>query len=150
MKKCPSPTGFFKVDNLFGELLTEAHKSQARQNLGIPDSNALIWGNIKGQIGNQQDLRELVYRLSKEESKKQVAILLNTSPETLTVLEVIAKWLLEDASGTTQLVQTVGINSQDIQNIKESTVYLTEDEYANLVANGMVKENVEYNIYEDV
>jgi len=35
MKKCPSPTGFFKVDNLFGELLTEAHKSIARKNLGI-------------------------------------------------------------------------------------------------------------------
>lgn len=47
MRKCPSPTGFFKVENLFGELWTEAQRTIARKNLGIDklptDSN--IWVN---------------------------------------------------------------------------------------------------------
>lgn len=60
MRKCPSPTGFFKVDNLFGELLTEAQKTQARKNLNISSNNVLQWGNITGDIYNQEDLFEIV------------------------------------------------------------------------------------------
>ena len=33
MRKCPSSTGFFKVDNLLGEIWIEAQKTIARKNL---------------------------------------------------------------------------------------------------------------------
>lgn len=58
--KCPSKTGYFKIDNLFSEIWTEAQRSLARQNLGISDTIALKWGNIKGTITQQKDLCDYV------------------------------------------------------------------------------------------
>lgn len=57
---CTSPSGFLKKDNHLSEFSTELDKSQARWNLGIPDSWTLKWGNIKGFIELQKDLIDLI------------------------------------------------------------------------------------------
>ena len=90
MRKCPSPTGFFKVDNLFGELLTEAHKSIARKNLGIdkssynsdeiwvgdtpPENTNQLWlepsqDEYINQEGNLSAIRQSIYQLQQQMNK---------------------------------------------------------------------------------
>lgn len=63
---CPSKSGFFKVDNLFGELFTEAQKQIARENLGVSDEYSLYWGNIKGYIEDQKDFIDKLEELIRE------------------------------------------------------------------------------------
>ena len=58
--KCSDKTGYFLVDNLFGELKTEYDKLIARTNLGIGTDQALQWGNILGNLANQLDLVKFV------------------------------------------------------------------------------------------
>lgn len=53
--------GCFKQENLFSELANEYERAIARQNLGIGDAQTLNWGKIKGNIRNQEDLREYVF-----------------------------------------------------------------------------------------
>lgn len=53
----------FVVDNLFSELVSDYQRSQARFHLGISEAYALIWGNIKGNISNQQDLHDYIISL---------------------------------------------------------------------------------------
>lgn len=43
-----------------GEYRTELEKAKVRRNLGIADETTLSWGNIKGQLENQEDLMELI------------------------------------------------------------------------------------------
>jgi hypothetical protein len=67
MKTCSSPTGFFKVENLFGELWTEGQKTIARKNLGLTGKGGtgieeVNWGDITGDIQNQKDLIEFAYQ----------------------------------------------------------------------------------------
>ena len=90
MRKCPSPTGFFKIDNLFGELLTEAHKSIARKNLGInklsynsdeiwigdtpPENTDQLWlepsqDEYINQEGNLSAIRQSIYQLQQQMNK---------------------------------------------------------------------------------
>ncbi len=57
--------GSFKVENLFSELVNEYERAIARQNLGIGDSQTLNWGNIKGNIRNQEDLKDYVFNSPK-------------------------------------------------------------------------------------
>ena len=83
MRKCPSPTGFFKVDNLLGEIWTEAQKTIARKNLGISDDNTLFWGNIKGQIENQKDVKSYINNSVKKETKNQISEQLNVQYDVL-------------------------------------------------------------------
>ena len=58
--RCPSPTGYFKVDNLFSEIWTESQRTIVRRNLGIGDDISLKWGNIKGDLLKQKDLIDLI------------------------------------------------------------------------------------------
>lgn len=53
--------GCFKRENLFSELVNEYERAIARQNLGIGDSQTLNWGNIKGNIQNQEDLTRYIF-----------------------------------------------------------------------------------------
>jgi len=46
----------FQVANLFNELQTDGEKRIARLNLGVKDSDSLTWGNIGGNIYDQEDL----------------------------------------------------------------------------------------------
>ena len=57
---CKDPSGYFTIDNLFSELLTDYQKLLARRNLGIGDDNILKWGSIKGNLVNQTDLLTFV------------------------------------------------------------------------------------------
>ena len=48
--------GYFKKENYLSELVGEYERALARENLGIADSYAMLWGNISGNIMNQPDL----------------------------------------------------------------------------------------------
>ncbi len=148
MRKCPSPTGFFKVDNLFGELWSEAQKSIARKNLGVSDDDSLFWGNIKGFIENQDDIREFIYKTSDAKVKSEIAKFLEISPETIELVRQLSQWMVTDTTGAAALVQEVTANSESIKQLQQQTQYLTQEEYDKLVADDLVKDNVEYNIYE--
>lgn len=67
---CKDPSGYFTIDNLFSELLTDYQKLLARRNLGIGDDNILKWGSIKGNLVNQTDLTIFV--------REQLANMANT------------------------------------------------------------------------
>ena len=57
---CTDERGYFLIDNLFSELTDDYQRTLARINLGIADEYALIWGNIKGNLLNQEDLYTFV------------------------------------------------------------------------------------------
>lgn len=57
---CQDKSGFFKVDNLFGELKTDYDRLVARTNLGIGTEQTLSWGNIQGSLVNQADLVKFI------------------------------------------------------------------------------------------
>lgn len=59
-KNCSSDSQYFKVNNLFSELNTNAEKKKARLNLGIADEQSLTWGNITGNVADQTDLVNLI------------------------------------------------------------------------------------------
>jgi predicted nucleic acid-binding Zn-ribbon protein len=45
------------------EFKSEVDKARVRENLGIPDEYTLYWGNMKGNIANQEDLIQLISEL---------------------------------------------------------------------------------------
>lgn len=47
-------------DNFLGEYRTELERAKARKNLGIADSQSLLWGNIDGTIEEQKDLVQYI------------------------------------------------------------------------------------------
>jgi len=47
------------------------------------------------------------------------------------------------------MLLAINKNTQDIEEITNSTVYLTKEEYDTLVKDNLIKDNVEYNIYEE-
>lgn len=51
---------FLQTHNYLGEYKSEVDKARVRENLGIPDEYTLYWGNMKGNIANQEDLIQLI------------------------------------------------------------------------------------------
>lgn len=56
----PSKEGEFLKKNLFSELTTDYERAIARRNLGIAEAYAMLWGNITGNLLNQEDLVKFV------------------------------------------------------------------------------------------
>lgn len=56
----PSKKGEFLKQNLFSELTTDYERAIARRNLGIAEAYAMLWGNITGNLLNQEDLVKFV------------------------------------------------------------------------------------------
>lgn len=56
----PSKEGEFLKRNLFSELTTDYERATARKNLGIAEAYAMLWGNITGNLLNQEDLVKFV------------------------------------------------------------------------------------------
>lgn len=56
----PSKEGEFLKRNLFSELTTDYERAIARRNLGIAEAYAMLWGNITGNLLNQEDLVKFV------------------------------------------------------------------------------------------
>lgn len=54
------PNGYFKLENLFSELIDPYQRAIARQHLGIADVYAQIWGNISGNLSDQKDLYDII------------------------------------------------------------------------------------------
>lgn len=148
MRKCPSPTGFFKVDNLLGEIWTEAQKTIARKNLGISDDNTLFWGNIKGQIENQKDVKSYINNSVKKETKNQISEQLNIQQDVLELIKSLDDWASQ--GGDIQaLAMNISQNTLNIQKLQNSVVYLTENQYNELIKEGLIEDDVVYNIYEE-
>ena len=61
---CKDDSGYFKIDNLLGELLTEYQKNRAKQILGIGTEYDLIWENIQGNFKNTTAYNELIKDLN--------------------------------------------------------------------------------------
>ena len=51
---------FLQTHNYLSEYRSEVDKARVRENLGIPDEYTLYWGNMKGNIANQEDLIQLI------------------------------------------------------------------------------------------
>lgn len=49
--------------NFLGEFRTSLEKAKVRANLGIADSETLLWGNIQGDISNQTDIATYINTL---------------------------------------------------------------------------------------
>lgn len=58
---------YLKKDSYLGEFKTHAEKAKARQNLGIPESQSYSWGNISGDILEQEDLKIYLESLNRIE-----------------------------------------------------------------------------------
>ena len=54
---------FLQTNNYLSEFKSEVDKARVRENLGIPDEYTLYWGNMKGNIANQEDLIQLISEL---------------------------------------------------------------------------------------
>ena len=65
---CQDDSGYFKVDNLFSELITEYQKNQAKNNLGIGTEYDLVWENILGNPKNSSLYSILIDEVNKTDS----------------------------------------------------------------------------------
>lgn len=131
---------YFRISNLFNELKSEYQKQTIRKNLNISEENTMFWGNMKGFPEDQKDLVELI----QDKIEDNFQQILNESPETLKTLQQITKFLKEDPDGATQLLNQVIKNSEQLSKVK----YLSQSEYDDLVANNLIEDDVEYNIFE--
>lgn len=71
---------YFEIKNYLSELTSEYEKHLVRQNLGIADKYSLTWGNIAGNIRNQQDLIDFI-----EEQLQEIKDLIGNQEEKPTV-----------------------------------------------------------------
>lgn len=78
-----------------------------------------------------------------------IAAQVNVNPEVLDKLEEISQWIENDETGSADIIASVQKNAEDIEELRGKSIFLTEEEYQYLVDNNLVKEDVEYNIYED-
>lgn len=108
-----------------------------------------------GALAESSDLRlNILTKESGEGSiQKQIedtiATQVGVNPEVLDKLEEISQWIENDETGSADLIVSVQQNTEDIAELKGQSVFLTEEEYQDLVDNNLVQEDVEYNIYED-
>lgn len=72
---CPDKSGYFSIENLFSELTTDYQRAIIRQNLGIGDSQSLLWGKIQGNLANQEDLCKFVKEIAQADVNKIIDIL---------------------------------------------------------------------------
>lgn len=73
----------------------------------------------------------------------------SSSPQVFETIQAVGEWMESDTTGAAALTTQVNNNTQEIESLKNSTVYLSESEWNALVDSGMVRDDVEYNIYED-
>ncbi len=73
----------------------------------------------------------------------------SSSPQVFETIQAVGEWMETDTTGAAALTTQVNSNTQEIESLKNSTVYLSETEWNALVDSGMVRDDVEYNIYED-
>ena len=96
--------GYFKKENYLSELVSEYERALARENLGIADSYAMLWGNISGNIMNQPDLINWVKEYYTTNINRIVADL----------NEVLNTW---EQNITTELAYKANINSPEFSGI---------------------------------
>lgn len=116
--RCPSKTGYFKVDNLFSELITEAQKNIARKNLGISDEDFLYFKNIKGfpedNLELMDSLRDLINEI--------LSVLLNDSPEIFETVQEVSEFIKNNPESLQAIV-----NLQNNPEILEALAQFRDD-----------------------
>lgn len=65
-------TDYFAIKNLFSELTDDYQRAIIRQNLGISESGATIWGKIEGNLANQKDLSKFIIDLVQQDQAKVI------------------------------------------------------------------------------
>lgn len=112
---------YFKVSQLFSELRTEYDKHIARQNLGLSDSDSLLWGNLKGTLENQKDLITFVnntiqeqVNLIKSDYNSKILELLNKINNSLSELEIFFGESLDNLDSTNEMTFTTGAYESNI------------------------------------
>lgn len=78
-----------------------------------------------------------------------IAAQVNVNPEVLDKLKETSQWIENDETGSADIIASVQKNTEDIEELRGKSIFLTEEEYQYLVDNNLVQEDVEYNIYED-
>lgn len=116
--RCPSKTGFFKIDNLFSELLTEAQKHVARNNLGIPDEDFLYFKNIKGFPEDNPELMDSLNDLIND----ILSTLLKDSPEIFEQVQQVSNFIKNNP----EALQTIA-NLQNNPEILEALAQFKSD-----------------------
>ena len=116
--RCPSKTGFFKIDNLFSELLTEAQKHIARENLGIPEEDFLYFKNIKGYPEDNPELMDSLNDLIND----ILSELLKDSPEIFEQVQQVSNFIKNNP----EALQTI-VNLQNNPEILEALAQFKSD-----------------------
>ena len=116
--RCPSKTGFFKIDNLFSELLTEAQKHIARENLGIPEEDFLYFKNIKGYPEDNPELMDSLNDLVND----ILSTLLKDSPEIFEQVQQVSNFIKNNP----EALQTIA-NLQNNPEILEALAQFRSD-----------------------
>lgn len=102
---------------------------------------------------NQQNTLNVLIGEGEGSIKKQIndsiAEVIDQAPDAFDTLRELADWIEDDKSGAANMSAAITENRQAIEEIKQKTVYLSESEYNNLLNQGLIDPEVEYNIYED-
>lgn len=102
---------------------------------------------------NQQNTLNVLTGEGEGSVKKQIndsiAKVIDQAPDAFDTLRELADWIEDDKSGAANMSAAITENRQAIEEIKQKTVYLSESEYNNLLNQGLIDPEVEYNIYED-
>lgn len=80
---------------------------------------------------------------------ESIAKVIDQAPTAFDTLKELADWIEDDQTGAANMSIAITENKMAIEDINSRTVYLSEEEYKNLVDNGLVDPEVEYNIYEE-
>lgn len=112
--RCPSKTGYFKVDNLFSELITEAQKNIARKNLGISDENFLYFKNIKGFPEDNPELMDSLRDLINE----ILAVLVNDTPELFEIVHQVSEFVKYNPEAL-QVILSLQENPEILEALKQ-------------------------------
>ena len=102
-------------NNYLGEYRTELERAKARKNLGIADSQSLLWGNIEGTIEAQKDLVQYV--------EQKWAYTSDISEDIKTVKDAIdyALYFISQYESDTEAIAEIRV---DITNIRASITEL--------------------------
>lgn len=113
----------------------EILRSEAKGDYAVVTINKLIDPKSDGSI------QEIV--------NTTISETVSSSPQVFETIQAVGEWMESDTTGAAALTTQVNSNTQEIESLKNSTVYLSESEWNALVDSGMVRDDVEYNIYED-
>lgn len=137
---------YFKVKNLFKELVSEYDKAQARFNLGISDTYTMKWGNIQGVIEEQKDLADYFIKSTNKQKEEILAYFKDLEANLDNIIQEKINDLTLEADEIKRSIDTINSaidelqeqintlsdNTQNSLDKKLEWKQLTNEEYSNL------------------